>query len=186
MVYCDISVVVLYLTTLPPLYWYGKGVCFVSILSSFIISIMAGIVCHYICKWLDGDEQQVVSLRFKPPCPIGIEKPRSCDLRGFLRAICEHFHHFCLIALQHMQVAFSSIPYFNQQYTMFFSDIPLLFIFFECTVRHHLIIFFSYLVYRFHSYKFLLQKTHEITTRGFFVSNWILISFCLAALYQMK
>lgn len=41
-----------------------------------------------------------------------------------------------------MQVAFSSIPYFNQQYTMFFSDIPLLFIFFECTVRHHLISFF--------------------------------------------
>ena len=167
MVYCDISVVVLYLTTLPPLYWYGKGVCFVSILSSFIISIMAGIVCHYICKWLDGDEQQVVSLRFKPPCPIGIEKPRRSQLRGFLRAICEHFHHFCLIALQHMQVAFSSIPYFNQQYTMFFSDIPLLFIFFECTVRHHLIIFFHILSIVSTLTNFYYKKTTRLQLVGF-------------------
>lgn len=25
------------------------------IVVSFIISVMAGMVCHYICKWLDGD-----------------------------------------------------------------------------------------------------------------------------------
>ena len=47
---------VIYLTLLPPLDWYRKGVCFVSILSSFVISVMASIVAYYICKWLDGDK----------------------------------------------------------------------------------------------------------------------------------
>lgn len=28
-----------------------------NILISFIISVMAGIVCHYICKWLGSDEE---------------------------------------------------------------------------------------------------------------------------------
>jgi len=23
---------------------------------SFLVSVMAGVVCHYIIKWLDGDE----------------------------------------------------------------------------------------------------------------------------------
>lgn len=26
-----------------------------SYLNSFIVAVMAGIVCHIICKWLDGD-----------------------------------------------------------------------------------------------------------------------------------
>lgn len=27
------------------------------ILTAFIISVLAGVVCHYICKWLDGDNE---------------------------------------------------------------------------------------------------------------------------------
>ena len=27
------------------------------ILTAFIISVLAGVACHYICKWLDGDNE---------------------------------------------------------------------------------------------------------------------------------
>ena len=27
------------------------------ILTALIISVLAGVVCHYICKWLDGDNE---------------------------------------------------------------------------------------------------------------------------------
>lgn len=32
-----------------------KGVCCMN-LSSFILSVLAGVVAYYICKWLDGEE----------------------------------------------------------------------------------------------------------------------------------
>lgn len=41
---------------LPPLDWYGKGVNYVELFISFIISVMASIVAYYVCKWLDSDE----------------------------------------------------------------------------------------------------------------------------------
>ena len=34
---------------------------------SFILTIVASVVCHCINKWLDGDEQSVTSLWTKPP-----------------------------------------------------------------------------------------------------------------------
>ena len=41
---------------LPPLDWYGKGVYYMEMLVSFVIAVAAGVACHYIIKWLDGDE----------------------------------------------------------------------------------------------------------------------------------
>ena len=42
--------------SLPPLYWYRKGVYYVEVLLSFVLSILASVVAYYLCKWLDGDE----------------------------------------------------------------------------------------------------------------------------------
>ena len=56
------------------------------LLTSFFLSVLANVVAYYICKWLDGEESLVANLGIKPPTQNGIEKPRSCDLRGFLRA----------------------------------------------------------------------------------------------------
>lgn len=44
------------MTSLPPLEWYRKGVSYMEVFISFSISVMAGIVAYYVCKWLDGDE----------------------------------------------------------------------------------------------------------------------------------
>ena len=41
---------------LPPLYWYGEGVYSVEVFVSFIVAVTAGVVCHLVCKWLDGDQ----------------------------------------------------------------------------------------------------------------------------------
>lgn len=32
-----------------------RGCAIMGIFSSFLLSVLAGIVCHYICKWLDRD-----------------------------------------------------------------------------------------------------------------------------------
>ena len=37
----------------PSPYWQQKGGDFVVYIATLIISIVAGIICHYICKWLD-------------------------------------------------------------------------------------------------------------------------------------
>nr|DAV53784.1 MAG TPA: hypothetical protein [Caudoviricetes sp.] len=42
------------MSRLPPLYRYGKGVSDMENLISFIVAVAAGVVCHYIIKWLDG------------------------------------------------------------------------------------------------------------------------------------
>ena len=34
----------------------GGGVVHMEIIISFLVSCTAGVVCHYIIKWLDGDE----------------------------------------------------------------------------------------------------------------------------------
>lgn len=39
---------------LPPLDWYGKGVCWMEVFVSLIVAVAAGVICHYIIKWLDG------------------------------------------------------------------------------------------------------------------------------------
>lgn len=46
---------------------------------SFIVTVAAGVACHYIIKWLDGDEYSVASLwGLSLPTPkIGIEKPEG-------------------------------------------------------------------------------------------------------------
>ena len=33
---------------------------------NFVVAVMAGVVCHCINKWLDGDKQSVTSLWIKP------------------------------------------------------------------------------------------------------------------------
>ena len=45
----------MYLLSTP--YWQQEGGdSRVDIFIAFTISVMAGIVCHYICKWLDGND----------------------------------------------------------------------------------------------------------------------------------
>ena len=43
------------LTLLSHPIWQQKGGAYVAILISFLVSVIAGIVSYYICKWLDGD-----------------------------------------------------------------------------------------------------------------------------------
>lgn len=33
-----------------------KGVSAMEIFASFVVAVVAGVVCHYIIKWLDSDE----------------------------------------------------------------------------------------------------------------------------------
>lgn len=35
---------------------YGKEVFAMEIFTSFFVAVMAGVVCHCIIKWLDGDK----------------------------------------------------------------------------------------------------------------------------------
>lgn len=44
------------LRLLPPLDWYGKGVFDMELLLSLIIAVVASVISHLICKWLDSDE----------------------------------------------------------------------------------------------------------------------------------
>lgn len=43
------------ISKLPPPYWQQEGGVLMNEISSFIVSLMAGIVCHYLCRWLDGE-----------------------------------------------------------------------------------------------------------------------------------
>ena len=52
------------------------------ILFSWLLSILADVVCHYICKWLDSDKEEVASLGRKPPGSNGIEKPPEVKYQG--------------------------------------------------------------------------------------------------------
>jgi len=33
-----------------------RGCAIMDILASFLVAVMAGVACHYIIKWLDGDK----------------------------------------------------------------------------------------------------------------------------------
>lgn len=41
---------------LPPQSGNRKGVYHLELLLSFYVAVMAGVACHYIIKWLDGDD----------------------------------------------------------------------------------------------------------------------------------
>lgn len=41
---------------LPPPILVRKGVLTMEFIISFIVAVAAGVVCHYIIKWLDGDK----------------------------------------------------------------------------------------------------------------------------------
>ncbi len=41
---------------LPPLDWYRKGVNSMEVFITFLVAVAAGVVCHYVIKWLDGDK----------------------------------------------------------------------------------------------------------------------------------
>lgn len=36
--------------------WYGREVSYVEILISLTVAVAAGVICHYIIKWLDSDK----------------------------------------------------------------------------------------------------------------------------------
>ena len=40
-----------------PILATGRGCEMVKIIASFLVSVAAGIACHYICKWLDRDDE---------------------------------------------------------------------------------------------------------------------------------
>ena len=87
---------------------------------SFIVAVAAGVVCHYIIKWLDGDKQPVTSLWIQTfPHKNQEQKNPRMALRGFFVAV--HYGialSFCLLALQHTHFCASSIPEYQiQQYT---------------------------------------------------------------------
>ena len=44
------------LTMLLPPYWQQEEVFIMDLALSFIVAVAAGVVCHYIIKWLDGDK----------------------------------------------------------------------------------------------------------------------------------
>lgn len=48
---------VVYLMGCRTLYWEQEGGFALDILISFYIAVMAGVVCHLICKWLDDNKR---------------------------------------------------------------------------------------------------------------------------------
>ena len=84
---------------------------------SFIVAVAAGVVCHYIIKWLDGDKQPVTSLWIQTfPHKNQEQKNPRMALRGFFVAV--HYGialSFCLLALQHMQFN-NTICNFNRKW----------------------------------------------------------------------
>ena len=36
--------------------WYRKEVFTVEVFVSFVVAVVAGVICHYIIKWLDGEK----------------------------------------------------------------------------------------------------------------------------------
>lgn len=42
---------------LPSLNWQQEGGVSMELLTSFILSVVAGVVAYYICKWFDSGEQ---------------------------------------------------------------------------------------------------------------------------------
>ena len=84
---------------------------------SFIVAVAAGVVCHYIIKWLDSDKQPVTSLWIQTfPHKNQEQKNPRMALRGFFVAV--HYGialSFCLLALQHMQFN-NTICNFNRKW----------------------------------------------------------------------
>ncbi len=44
------------INVLPPRYWQQKGGMIVFDWITFLLSVMASVIAHYIYKWLDGEE----------------------------------------------------------------------------------------------------------------------------------
>lgn len=40
---------------LPPLYWQQEGGETVDYIVSLVLTVVAGVITYYICKWLDGE-----------------------------------------------------------------------------------------------------------------------------------
>ena len=59
------------------------------ILTSFLIAVMAGVACHYIIKWLDGDDNDNEPKR----------KPSECRPGVFACEYMDSLTSFCLLAL---------------------------------------------------------------------------------------
>ena len=85
-----------------------KEVNHLDFLTSLIVTVVGGVICHCIIKWLDSDKQSVTSLWICSAIKKRIENPRVAAL-GFSFVV-ESFGlptSLCLMALQHMHSSFS-------------------------------------------------------------------------------
>ena len=53
------------------------------LLLGFLVSVIAGVVSYYICKWLEGDDYTAPAQRHKPPYINGIEIPQRRHPLGY-------------------------------------------------------------------------------------------------------
>ena len=44
--------------------WYGREVNRMEYIASLIVTVVGGVICHYIIKWLDSGRQSVTNLRY--------------------------------------------------------------------------------------------------------------------------
>ena len=68
------------------------------LLVSFLISVVASIVAYYICKWLDGDKEVVISPRSTSPLKDG-ENPSSANYWVFVMLLGKHMSEFLVSLL---------------------------------------------------------------------------------------
>lgn len=75
-----ISHFMLYYSCYRPQTGTERGCLRLEMFASFIVTVLAGVTCHYVIKWLDGNKQSVTSLWGQAfPLPkLGIEKPLMC------------------------------------------------------------------------------------------------------------
>ena len=79
------------------------------LLISFFVSVAAGVVSYYICKWLDGDD----SGNQPNGCSTvqNEKKPQQPSLLGF-RFVLTLLYHFLSLLVYHIPAATASIPHF--------------------------------------------------------------------------
>ena len=105
MQYSKIEKIVIYFISCRTQSGNRKGVNRLVLITSFLVSVMAGVVSYYICKWLDRNDSDN-----QPK-----ESPRGCDSGAF--ALCTTWIQLLsqLSPLQHMQ--FRNAIYVNRDFT---------------------------------------------------------------------
>ena len=100
MQYSKIEKIVIYFISCRTQSGNRKGVNRLDLITSFLVSVMAGVVSYYICKWLDRNDSDN-----QPK-----ESPRGCDSGAF--ALCTTWIQILsqLLPLQHMQLRNAIFP----------------------------------------------------------------------------